>query len=99
MSKSFKLVLLAITACFLAYSNASAKTWWLPDWQGGQDSRGSADDGGGDIVKDDSDCMKHYNLYTKMSFAKVIYRCGSSRCRYDLSEVLLLPFGIQIYVF
>ena len=63
MSKSFKLVLLAITACFLAYSNASAKTWWLPDWQGGQDSRGSADDGGGDIVKDDSDCMKHYNLY------------------------------------
>ena len=63
MSKSFKLVLLAITACFLAYSNASAKTWWLPDWQGGQDSRGSADGGGGDIVKDDSDCMKHYNLY------------------------------------
>ena len=52
MSKSFKLVLLAITACFLAYSNASAKTWWLPDWQGGQDSRGSADDGGGDIVKE-----------------------------------------------
>ena len=87
MSKSFKLVLLAITACFLAYSNASAKTWWLPDWQGGQDSRGSADGGGGDIVKDDSDCMKHYNLYTK---------CPS---RYDLSKVLLLPFGIQIYVF
>ncbi|MFR8207016.1 MAG: hypothetical protein ACLU99_12415 [Alphaproteobacteria bacterium] len=28
-----------------------------------QGSRGSADDGGGDIVKDDPDCMKHYNLY------------------------------------
>ena len=71
MSKSFKLVLLAITACFLAYSNASAKTWWLPDWQGGQDSRGSADGGGGDIVKDDSDCMKHYNLYTKCPSPKL----------------------------
>ena len=31
-----------------------AATWWLPDWQGSQGSRGSADDGGGDIVKDDS---------------------------------------------
>ena len=71
MSKSFKLVLLAITACFLAYSNASAKTWWLPDWQGGQDSRGSADGGGGDIVKDDSDCMKHYNLYAKCPSPKL----------------------------
>ncbi|MFR1033998.1 MAG: hypothetical protein ACLSFR_07460 [Alphaproteobacteria bacterium] len=40
-----------------------AATWWLPDWQGSQGSRGSADDGGGDIVKDDSDCMEHYNLY------------------------------------
>ena len=40
-----------------------AATWWLPDWQGSQGSRGSDDDGGGDIVKDDSDCMKHYNLY------------------------------------
>ena len=40
-----------------------AATWWLPDWQGGQGTRGSDDDGGGDIVKDDSDCMKHYNLY------------------------------------
>ena len=40
-----------------------AATWWLPDWQGGQGSRGSDDAGGGDIVKDDSDCMKHYNLY------------------------------------
>ena len=40
-----------------------AATWWLPDWQGGQGSRGSDDIGGGDIVKDDSDCMKHYNLY------------------------------------
>ena len=40
-----------------------AATWWLPDWQGSRSSRGSADDGGGDIVKDDSDCMKHYNLY------------------------------------
>ena len=40
-----------------------AATWWLPDWQGSQGSRGSNDIGGGDIVKDDSDCMKHYNLY------------------------------------
>ena len=40
-----------------------AATWWLPDWQGSRSSRGSADDGGGDIIKDDSDCMKHYNLY------------------------------------
>ena len=40
-----------------------AATWWLPDWQGGQGSRGSDDIGGGDIVKDDSDCMEHYNLY------------------------------------
>ena len=40
-----------------------AATWWLPDWQGSQGSRGSDDAGGGDIVKDDSDCMKHYNLY------------------------------------
>ena len=39
-----------------------AATWWLPDWQGSQGSRGSDDIGGGDIVKDDSDCMKHYNL-------------------------------------
>ena len=40
-----------------------AATWWLPDWQGRQGARGSNDIGGGDIVKDDSDCMKHYNLY------------------------------------
>ena len=40
-----------------------AATWWLPDWQSNQNSRGSDDVGGGDIVKDDSDCMKHYNLY------------------------------------
>ena len=40
-----------------------AATWWLPDWQGSQGSRGSDDAGGGDIVKDDSDCMEHYNLY------------------------------------
>ena len=40
-----------------------AATWWLPDWQGGQGTRGSDDAGGGDIVKDDSDCMEHYNLY------------------------------------
>ncbi len=40
-----------------------AATWWLPDWQGSQGARGSNDIGGGDIVKDDSDCMKHYNLY------------------------------------
>ena len=26
-----------------------AATWWLPDWQGGQGTRGSDDDGGGDV--------------------------------------------------
>ena len=26
-----------------------AATWWLPDWQGSQGSRGSDDDGGGDV--------------------------------------------------
>ena len=26
-----------------------AATWWLPDWQGGQGTRGSTDDGGGDV--------------------------------------------------
>ena len=40
-----------------------AATWWLPDWQGSQRTRSSDDMGGGDIVKDDSDCMKYYNLY------------------------------------
>ena len=30
-----------------------AATWWLPDWQGSQGSRGSTDDGGGDI---DGEC-------------------------------------------
>ena len=39
-----------------------AATWWLPDWQGSRSSRGSADDGGGDIVKDDSDCMTVQDL-------------------------------------
>ena len=40
-----------------------AGIYWLPDYLGKNISRGSADDGGGDIVKDDSDCMEHYNLY------------------------------------
>ena len=48
-----------------------AATWWLPDWQGSQGSRGSNDIGGGDIVKDDSDCMKHYNLYAKCPSPKL----------------------------
>ena len=48
-----------------------AATWWLPDWQGSQGSRGSTDSGGGDIVKDDSDCMKHYNLYAKCPSPKL----------------------------
>ena len=48
-----------------------AATWWLPDWQGSQGSRGSNDIGGGDIVKDDSDCMKHYNLYATCPSPKV----------------------------
>ena len=48
-----------------------AATWWLPDWQGSQGSRGSDDAGGGDIVNDDSDCMKYYNLYAKCPSPKV----------------------------
>ena len=41
-----------------------AGIYWLPDYLGKNISRGSSDDvGGGDIVKDDSDCMEHYNLY------------------------------------
>ena len=48
-----------------------AATWWLPDWQSSQGSRGSTDSGGGDIVKDDSDCMKHYNLYAKCPSPKL----------------------------
>ena len=61
-----------------------AATWWLPDWQGSQGSRGSDDIGGGDIVKDNSDCMKHYNLYaTYARSPKYIYRRGSSRRRND----------------
>ena len=40
-----------------------AGIYWLPDYLGKNISRGSNDVGGGDIVKDDSDCMKHYNLY------------------------------------
>ena len=48
-----------------------AATWWLPDWQGNQGSRGSTDAGGGDIVNDDSDCMKHYNLYATCPSPKV----------------------------
>ena len=48
-----------------------AATWWLPDWQGSQGSRGSNDIGGGDIVKDDSDCMKHYNLYATCTSPKL----------------------------
>ena len=48
-----------------------AATWWLPDWQGSQGSRGSTDAGGGDIVNDDSDCMKYYNLYATCPSPKV----------------------------
>ena len=40
-----------------------AGIYWLPDYLGKNISRGSEDMGGGDIVKDDSDCMEHYNLY------------------------------------
>ena len=52
----------------LPFASASgikvAGIYWLPDYLGKNISRGSSDDvGGGDIVKDDSDCMKHYNLY------------------------------------
>ena len=38
-----------------------AATWWLPDWQGGQGSRGSNDAGGGDH---DGNCEKNYGMHT-----------------------------------
>ena len=38
-----------------------AATWWLPDWQGSQGSRGSDDIGGGDI---DGNCEKNYGMHT-----------------------------------
>ena len=38
-----------------------AATWWLPDWQGSQGSRGSEDKGGGDI---DGNCEKNYGMHT-----------------------------------
>ena len=38
-----------------------AATWWLPDWQGGQGSRGSDDAGGGDH---NGNCEKNYGMYT-----------------------------------
>ena len=51
----------------LPFASASgikvAGIYWLPDYLGKNISRGSEDMGGGDIVKDDSDCMEHYNLY------------------------------------
>ena len=48
-----------------------AGIYWLPDYLGKNISRGSTDDGGGDIVKDDSDCMEHYNLYATCPSPKV----------------------------
>ena len=48
-----------------------AGIYWLPDYLGKNISRGSEDMGGGDIVKDDSDCMKHYNLYETCPSPKV----------------------------
>ena len=38
-----------------------AATWWLPDWQGSQGSRGSDDIGGGDH---DGNCEKNYGMHT-----------------------------------
>ncbi len=38
-----------------------AATWWLPDWQGSQGSRGSDDAGGGDH---DGNCEKNYGMHT-----------------------------------
>ena len=38
-----------------------AATWWLPDWQGSQGSRGSDDVGGGDH---DGNCEKNYGMHT-----------------------------------
>ena len=38
-----------------------AATWWLPDWQGSQGSRGSDDAGGGDY---DGNCEKNYGMHT-----------------------------------
>ena len=39
-----------------------AATWWLPDWQGGQGSRGSNDAGGGETmtatVRKTTECIR-----------------------------------------
>ena len=39
-----------------------AATWWLPDWQGSQGSRGSEDMGGGG--DHDGNCEKNYGMHT-----------------------------------
>ena len=59
-----------------------AATWWLPDWQGSQGSRGSADNGGGDI---DGNCEKNYGMHTPFNIDDR-YTC--SKYNYNVTSSL-----------
>ena len=52
-----------------------AATWWLPDWQGSQGSRGSDDAGGGDH---DGNCEKNYYKYTSSNCSGNYTTSGTS---------------------
>ena len=59
-----------------------AATWWLPDWQGSQGSRGSTDDGGGDI---DGNCEKNYGMHTP---SNIDDRYTCSKYNYNVTSSL-----------
>ena len=59
-----------------------AATWWLPDWQGGQGSRGSADNGGEDI---DGNCEKNYGMHTP---SNIDDRYTCSKYNYNVTSSL-----------
>ena len=87
---------------FASASSASevAGIYWLPDYLGKNISRGSSDDvGGGDIVKDDSDCMEHYNLYATCPSPKlstgVVHPVAGMTCQ----KGCICPSEYQIYLF
>ena len=59
-----------------------AATWWLPDWQGSQGSRGSNDIGGGDI---DGNCEKNYGMHTP---SNIDDRYTCSKYNYNVTSSL-----------
>ena len=59
-----------------------AATWWLPDWQGNQGSRGSADNGGEDI---DGNCEKNYGMHTP---SNIDDRYTCSKYNYNVTSSL-----------